>query len=155
VSGPHVLADRLHGVDADGWTGDRVTVTYAPSPRERHLDLVLAAPTWLPVGEVGAEVVADNPEEAETFWVRPGRFVPIRRPLAPDGGSIDIVFDRLFRPRTYGLGDDSRALGCVVQACAIVDGTNSMDLLADARWAARVGDGAPIGGIKRGSAGWP
>jgi len=155
VSAPHVLADRLHGVDADGWTGDRVTVTYAPSPRGRHLDVVLAAPTWLPVGEVGAEVVADSPNEAETFWIRPGRAVPIRRPLAPEGGSVDIVFDRLFRSRSYGLGDDSRTLGCIVQACSIVSGTSSTDLLTDVRWAARVGDGAPIGGTHRSFPEWP
>jgi len=149
VGGPHVLADRLYGVDADGWSGERLIVTYAPSPRERYLDAVLTAPAWLPYGEAGAQVVTDSPDKGETFLIRPGRFVRITRPLLPDGGWIDIAFDRLFRPRAYGLSADSRMLGCVVQACSIVSGTESIDLLNDLRWATRGGADTPIRGANQ------
>ena len=149
VGEPRVLADRLYGVDADGWSGERLIVTYAPGPRERYLDAVLTAPPWLPFSEIGAEVVTDSPDQAETFRIRPGRLVQIRRPLAPDGGWVDIAIDRVFRPRAYGLSADSRMLGCVVQACLIVSGTESIDLLNDLRRATRIGADTQIRGANQ------
>jgi glycosyltransferase involved in cell wall biosynthesis len=137
-------ADRLHGVYADGWTSERVVVSYVPSPHDRFLDIVLTAPPWLPFSEVRVEVLADRSDRVQTYSLRCQESVRIHQLLAREGGSIDIVFARVFDQYAYGLGENRGTSGCIVQGCSIVSADGAIDLLAESRCPGGFGAASPV-----------
>src|SRR5262249_36117751 len=62
----------LHGVYPDGWTGERVVVTYGPSDRERYLEMALATPKWAPFPTTSAHVEHNGQNDAASYRIAQG-----------------------------------------------------------------------------------
>ena len=55
----------------------------------------------------------------------------IRRALLPEGGVLQVASDTVFQPAAHGMGNDSRILSCLCDACRIVTPLDALELLED------------------------
>jgi len=130
LSGSGHFTQALHGVYSDGWTQGRVVITYDTCQEQRALEITLAAPPWFPLDRVSATILPSGHGSAETHVIERGQEVTIRRLLPGEGGFVELTVDPVFQPQTYGMGEDSRLLGCLCQACRVVSPSGAVDLLA-------------------------
>jgi len=117
--GSRLFTQRLHGVYADGWTGDRLTVSHGTGPARRHLEAVFNAPEHLSHDRLWV-VVSGGKGEAETHVIKRGQATTITRPLGKDAGFVEFLIEPTFQPSAQGDSDDARTLGCLCRGCWLV-----------------------------------
>jgi glycosyltransferase involved in cell wall biosynthesis len=123
------FTESLQGVYRDGWTGDRVVVTYGAHSGPRHLEVLFHAPPGLPHERVAVTVLTNGQILPEAHVIRCGQSVTLRRTLPSESGFIECWIEPTFRPKAHGYNDDERALGCLCQACRIISSNSTLDLL--------------------------
>lgn len=133
TSAHHLGSDCLYGIYADGWASEHISITYGPTSSDRHVDLILSAPAWLPFNELHAELVVPGSADVQRYTLRPQETIAIRQSLPRQGGLVEIEFDRVFDQYAYGQGVSRRVSGCIVQRCSIASGAEEIDLLAASR----------------------
>ena len=109
---PAPFAPGLHGVYPDGWTGERVVITFDQGSELRKLAVELAAAPWIPVASVSIRVLPDLDGSPEIHCVPRGQSMTVEREIPTGSGFLELIFHPLFQPRACGLGNDERWLGC-------------------------------------------
>lgn len=121
----------LRGVYADGWTGDRIVVTYGAETGHRYLETVLHVPSWLPHDHVSITHRLNGGGLSKTQTVRRGESITIRDQLPSADGFLEIMISPTFKPDVNGFNDDDRTLGCQCRGCSIVSGSQNYDLFKE------------------------
>jgi glycosyltransferase involved in cell wall biosynthesis len=124
------FADGIHGVYLDGWTNERVVVTYRASDEPRHLEVTFTVPAWLPCERVTAKASHNGNESPEPYVMPRGETTTLRVALPRTSGHLELTIDPVFQPRALRLNDDERTLGCLCQGCRLVSPGGVIDLLA-------------------------
>lgn len=119
---------QLHGVYPDGWTQERVEITYPGSSVLRRLQMTFEVPSFYPYDRSVVKI-SENGNRPKVYRIRRGKSGTISYPLSMNGGSIELVFKRTFRPKELGMNDDERRLGCVCRECLIQSGPDCENLL--------------------------
>ena len=119
----------IHGIYPDGWTGERLTVTYDANSEERYLEISLTAPSWLPFDRVSVCLTQDGKDDSVRYQIERGRTLIVRRMLPCDSGFVELLIDPVFQPKAYNMGEDTRMLGCVARACRVVSPGGIINLL--------------------------
>lgn len=127
---PRSFAEALQGVYPDGWTGERVVVTYSADSGLRHLEMLLQAPPWLPHDHVSVTVLTDGSGPPAVHAIARGQSAIVRQVLPNNSGYVECVIEPTFQRKTLGLNDDERVLGCLCQTCQIISEGATHDLLA-------------------------
>lgn len=115
----------LHGIYPDGWTSDRVIVTYESNPEKRRLEMQFFVPDYIPTSQVSINVLSSS---SIVYKVPTGQLVKISQELPHEGGLIEFILDPVFQPKMYGMNEDTRALGCLCQLCQVVTPNSVIDL---------------------------
>lgn len=126
---PRSFTEALQGVYPDGWTGQRVVVTYSADSGLRHMEMLLQAPTWLPHDYVSVAVLTDGSGPPAVHVIARGQSTIVRQVLPNNSGYVECVIEPTFQPKTLGLNDDERILGCLCQTCQIISTGATHDLL--------------------------
>lgn len=126
---PRSFTEALQGVYPDGWTGQRVVVTYGADSGLRHMEMLLQAPTWLPHDHVSVAVITDGSGPPTVHAIARGQSTIVRQVLPNNSGYVECVIEPTFQPKTLGLNDDERVLGCLCQTCRIIFAGATHDLL--------------------------
>jgi glycosyltransferase involved in cell wall biosynthesis/SAM-dependent methyltransferase len=119
----------LYGVYPDGWTSNHVSLTYAPAPDRRYLELALSAPAWLPVSQLSVQLIHKGASASEHHTLCPGQSLVLHRALPSTGGILELIVSPTFQPKAFGYNDDTRLLGCVVLKCLVLAPAGVVDLL--------------------------
>lgn len=122
-------SDALHGIYPDGWMGERMVVTFSPSPQDRHLEMVFSLPGFSPQKEVTACLENGLRSSRQTYRVGAGGKSDVRYHLPPKGGFLEISVSHTFQPKALGMNEDTRFLGLQCESCRIVSSAQSSDLL--------------------------
>jgi glycosyltransferase involved in cell wall biosynthesis/2-polyprenyl-3-methyl-5-hydroxy-6-metoxy-1,4-benzoquinol methylase len=122
------FADIIHGVYSDGWCGERVYMTYKASDRPRRLELEMNLPSWLPTGAMTFTLTQNGSDRPAIYRIKRAQTLTIQRDLSQQGGFIELVIDNPFQPKAFGMGDDTRFIGPMCQACRIVSEDGIVDL---------------------------
>ncbi len=109
---PLETAPAIHGVFADGWTGDRIQVVFGRG-KGRRLTVKLKAPEWIPAAAVTIRV---SPGGAKHRIAR-GEEAVIVCDLPETAGAVELLCAPTFQPG----GEDRRTLGCMLVSAAIGD----------------------------------
>jgi glycosyltransferase involved in cell wall biosynthesis len=125
---PAMKGYSLHGVYPDGWTGDRVTLTYGAPSSPGHLETLFHAPAWLPREELRLRV-CDRKGLLRGYRIKRGESMELEFVLNEAGGILDFYVLPTFRPKAQGTSEDERSLGCLCKGFAIVSGDERLDLL--------------------------
>ena len=121
----------LQGVHADGWTGERIVVTYGAESGPRYLETSLHVPSWLPHDHVSITHCLNGAGLRKNQTVRRGESITIRDQLPSTDGFLEIMISPTFQPRVNGFNDDDRTLGCQCQGCSIVSEGKHYDLFKE------------------------
>lgn len=130
VEGPQ-WASALHGVYADGWTGGRLTITFGAAAGPRHLELVLAAPPWLPHDQVSITGLAGE-TPCSVQIIKRGKSALLHLAVPEQSGHFELLVGPTFQPKAHRMNDDERWLGCLCHACNLVSPTGQENLLQGA-----------------------
>jgi hypothetical protein len=117
VSSPVVRRDALAGVFEDHWTAPQFTVSFAPSPATRRLELRLSASLGLPHPRISLRWLNRSIE------VPRGSCQTLGLDLPAAGGAIDFSISPPFRPPA----PETRSLGCMLLSCRII-GPSTVEL---------------------------
>ncbi len=129
LSGPRSFPQSLRGIYQDGWTANRVIVSYSAESSQRHLEMRLHAPQWLPHDRLSIRILPNGQAPREVQVLRRGQSLTLRQPLPSASGFVECMIEPTFQPRAFGINDDERALGCLCLACRIISPTATHDLL--------------------------
>jgi glycosyltransferase involved in cell wall biosynthesis/SAM-dependent methyltransferase len=125
LDGGKHLAPTVHGVFADGWTGDHVTIMHNPSGGQRYLEMTLYAPPWLPSENLSIRT------GTQTHVIKRDQTVTLRHRLPAAGGALEIQIHPTFQPQAQGMGTDTRILGCLCRSCRILSPDETVELFAE------------------------
>lgn len=129
IDGHGHVGQALHGIYPDRWMAKHAYITYPESHKQRHLEILLSTPNWLPFKHVYANLRRGG--ESQLFTIRRGESISIQSPLPAEKGFIELSFDPVFQPKAYQLGEDIRLLGSICEACRIVSSDETFDLLKE------------------------
>jgi len=116
---PSLISDGVKGVFQDGWTGEKMIITYGPGIKSRVLELQVSAPPWLPTGRVKLKL-QDGYNTLQKLSIRRGRKMTITQSLPEEQGHFTLTMAPTFRPSECEIGEDNRALGVRCHGCWIV-----------------------------------
>jgi len=119
TGGAH-FSTAVHGIQADGWTGDCLSVLHGPSDVPRYLELSLFAPPWLPHKTVAVTLTGAGNDHAPTQTIPSGQTLIVRQRLPATGGLVEVQISPVFQPSAHNIGTDSRTLGCLCRGCRIL-----------------------------------
>ena len=125
LDGDSHFAPALHGIFADGWTGDHVTIMYNSKGTQRYFEMTLYAPPWLPSETVSIRV------GTQTHVIRRDQTITLRRRLPVAGGALEIQIQPTFQPQAKRIGTDTRILGCLCRSCRILSPDETVELFAE------------------------
>jgi hypothetical protein len=111
---------ELHGVYEDGWTAERVTVTYPAGIVDRHLEVVLSLPDDSPYAQVRVGIGDATSEISNVVTILRGTSDVVRGDLSRAPGYIQLFIDPVFQPYARFGTEDYRLLGCVCEAAQIL-----------------------------------
>ncbi|HEY8667879.1 MAG TPA: glycosyltransferase [Tepidisphaeraceae bacterium] len=126
------FTNTVQGLWADGWTQDRVLITYEAGADDRALEIALFAPPMLPQEKVNARLAQDNDGKIETYIIERGREMTIRHAMKPEGGFIELYIEPMFVPAAVMASDDQRSMGCMCRGIAITSPVGSVELMGQA-----------------------
>jgi hypothetical protein len=129
VGGITDFSDAIYGVYGDGWTSDRVYVSYREASEPRELEITMTAPPWLPFDRLSVKMSENGEKGIDTHLLRAGGEAQIKRRLRAHGGFVEIAIAPVFQPSALGLNEDPRFLGCRCVECAIVSPSGRQRLL--------------------------
>ena len=129
-------ADAVKGIHPDGWTSERIVVTWSATAEQRRVRLTLRGADWLPWSHQRVCLVSNRERTSTTFKLRRGQAVTVEHPLPAAGGHLEFLFDPPARPSVLGVSGDDRLLGCYCTECAIVSQDASLLLYTAAAAAA-------------------
>jgi glycosyltransferase involved in cell wall biosynthesis len=112
-------ADAVKGIHPDGWTSERIVVTWSAGSQQRSVRLRLRGADWLPWAHQRVRLVKDGQDMVKTFKLRRGQTLTIEQQLPAAGGHLEFLIDPPAVPKGLGLGDDDRLLGCHCTECVI------------------------------------
>jgi len=118
----------LHGLTADYWTHDRLTLSYGASSERRHVEIELSSPDWLQHAYISVTRISATAEPA-AYSITHGKSLVLREKLNQAGGKIEFFIEPLFQPKALGLGEDTRYLGCRCSECWLFEGKKRSSLL--------------------------
>ncbi len=127
------LVNMLKGVYPDGWTHARLQLTCAAAAEPRTLRLTLQSPRWLPWGFQWIRLVKNRHHDGKIWKLKRGRTLVIEQPLPREGGTLEVLIDPAVIPKSLGLNDDARLLGCLCRECTISGPTSKMEIQRDAQ----------------------
>lgn len=128
LSGNRQFSEAIHGVFPDGWTQDRVFVTFNGSAEKRTLEIQFEVPSYWPHREVSV-TLSDGKIPFKTQILHRGKRTMIRHSLPEDAGILEFTFAPKFQPKDYGLNEDERILGCMCPTCSILSGGQRKSLI--------------------------
>jgi glycosyltransferase involved in cell wall biosynthesis len=114
------FTDTLKSIYPDGWTTERLLISFAAGVGPRRLRLALESPPWLPWAFQRIRLLGRRGKRATTYKLHRGRGLTIERALPVEGGMLELVFDPPLIPQALGLSDDARFLGCMCTECVLV-----------------------------------
>jgi glycosyltransferase involved in cell wall biosynthesis len=112
--------DAVKGIHPDGWTSERIVVTWSATAEQRWVRLKLRGADWLPWSYQRVSVVRNREHTSTTFRLRRGQTMTVEQQLPAAGGHLEFLFDPPARPSVLGVSGDDRLLGCYCTECAIV-----------------------------------
>jgi glycosyltransferase involved in cell wall biosynthesis len=113
------FTDAVKGIYPDGWTSERIVVTWSATAAHRAIRLTLRGADWLPWPHQRVRLFKDLERTGTTFKLRRGQVLTIEHDLPAAGGHLEFLFDPPAVPSVLGLGDDDRLLGCYCKECLI------------------------------------
>ncbi len=126
---PVTPAHILHGVYADGWAGETVTLSYGKSSGARRAEFVFHYPPWAPYRK-SSIVISDHSGRLETHVIKKGETSAISFDLLNCGSILQFRIEPVFQPKAFGLNDfDERTLSCICRECWIANETGRDSLL--------------------------
>ena len=114
-----VFEDYLQGLWNDGWCGEYLILTTAPSPEATVLELELTCPKWFPGPEVGIHVSLGGGNKPHVSFVERGKRAVVTAQLDPAGGVVELFFTPAYTPYELGHSGDTRRLSCYVHRCTL------------------------------------
>jgi hypothetical protein len=108
----------LTGIYADGWVGPFLSAQIVADGSPKQLELLLAAPTWLPYPSVTLAARHNGTALCAPLDITRGTSACWVIPLMSDG-DCEIRSSRSFVPARTGESDDRRELSVIVQRCSI------------------------------------
>jgi hypothetical protein len=128
---PTGLEPAVHGIFADGWLGERMTVVYGRGREWRRLRVHLAVPEWAPVPKLDVRVSSRGDEgNGVRMAVAAGASATVNVILNGAAEWAEMRCSPTFQPDICGAGPDSRALSCRVLSVEIVDADGAVLALA-------------------------
>jgi len=91
--------------------------------------MLLHVPLDFPHQRVLISLFPDGEKASNTFMLKCGQSLTIRQTLPCDSGYLECWVEPTFQPRTHGINEDERVLGCLCQTCRIVSPGGAHDLL--------------------------
>jgi glycosyltransferase involved in cell wall biosynthesis/SAM-dependent methyltransferase len=110
----------LHGVYPDGWTNDRMVLTFPRDTRQRYLQLELEGPEDAPSGIFSVAVGTGDGRADDKYSLQKGEAIAIRKALPAEGGIIQIRCGPVFQPDASIGGGDSRRLALKCRLCRVM-----------------------------------
>ena len=124
----------IEGVYPDGWTGERVTVRFKKATISRKLELLLEFPGWGAENSLTVRLLCTDEKPQKKVLSR-GERITLEQDLPQAGGSVQLKFDLVFQPKSLGLGDDTRQLGCRFLAGRILAADGGTEVLGPGEYA--------------------
>lgn len=119
---------RFHGVYPDGWTSERMVLTFPRDTRQRYLQLKLEGPQYAPSEYFSVAVADGSSQPADRYSIRRGEIMTIRKSLSPEGGLIEVRCDPSFEAESLS-GADSRRLALKCRLCRVVSASGEVTAL--------------------------
>jgi glycosyltransferase involved in cell wall biosynthesis len=115
--GPFI--NHVDGLQPDGWTTDRLSVTYAAGDEGRVLEMDMVIPR-VPAEHMTVRYCHNDVRNWDEIVLEPESGVTFRQSLGAAGGFIDMEIGPLYRPCDIDPTADARELGFMCQRCEIV-----------------------------------
>jgi glycosyltransferase involved in cell wall biosynthesis len=112
--------DSVKGIYHDGWTSERIVLTWSPSEEGRTVRLTLRGADWLPWSHQRVRLLKDHQQFGKVIKLMRGQTLTIEHELPAAGGHLEFLFDPPASPHAVGLGGDNRLLGCMCTECVIL-----------------------------------
>jgi glycosyltransferase involved in cell wall biosynthesis/SAM-dependent methyltransferase len=125
---PKQFACRAYGIYDDGWTAERVVITFPESPVERYLEVVVL-PHLAGRESVTITLRQDSVADSATYLLTSEQPLALHRPLPLSQGFIELQVQPALRPLSYKGQRDYRRLGVRCGECRVVSASGVIDLL--------------------------
>jgi glycosyltransferase involved in cell wall biosynthesis len=119
VAASRRFADALRDLHQDGWSSERLVISFAPAAGPRSLRLHLRAAAWLPWAHQKIRLHRGRGKPGQVYRLKRGQELVIEQPLPADGGCLEFLIDPPVQPSALGLNNDDRTLGCECLGCTI------------------------------------
>ncbi len=125
---PRKFHDEVKGIYADGWTGDRLDITYNHEQLGRILELKMELPPWYPYRQ--SAISLNGHSKMKRKWkIRRGQSLEIKLPLIDKENHLAFAIEPTFIPAEYNITPDNRALGVLCQRCGLISPNGEYKLL--------------------------
>jgi len=131
INGRRFSSTSLLGIYPDRWTQEKVVVVYPARSDSRLLRITLEVPTFYPYDYASVKV-SEKGTPSKVYRIMRGESSTILHPFGVKGGSVEFFFERIFRPKEFGINNDERWLGCICLECSVKSGTDCETLLESA-----------------------
>ena len=121
-------SNLLVGVHPDGWVGPQLRLQMKSATNDRHLEMDVTLPAWVPMAKVVVTVVQHGDIVLETSIAR-GSAPTLSIPLPRTSGAILIDLSPSFSPADAGVGADSRELSVLLGKCTMVSADGNAIIL--------------------------
>jgi len=123
VNEHYLYSQALHGIHPDGWTENRVMVTYQDDVVSRYAEIEFYVPPSFPYKQAVIKVLDGN-AKPDSYKIKRGESKIVRCALSSNNNFIEFSIEPTFQPKAFGLNDDERHLGCLCKGCWIVSEQN-------------------------------
>lgn len=111
--------DVVHGIFEDGWTSDKISLTYAVGKEDRMLSMTLHCPLSHPKAPLSISVLGEHLPENILYSLVAGETLTIQHSIPRESGHLDVFIKEVFQPSQHNMGGDVRGLGCVFQGYSV------------------------------------
>lgn len=119
--------NSLTGIFPDRWTEANFIITFENCEKQRILKLSICLPEFIPFKHVKRRMYNNSTSK---YWsLSQGEELIIEIPLLSERGKINFSVYPTFKPSKYGISDDERDLGVMLNKCVITTGDDEKDLI--------------------------
>ena len=112
--------DEVEGVHGDGWSSDRIVVSFSRCSEEKMLEIQFWAPPWIPAAALTVQLTGNREGLAKNYELERGETLGLEERLPRNGGWVEFHISPTFQPAAVSKGADSRTLGCMVKSLRLV-----------------------------------
>lgn len=112
--------DGVDGVYPDGWTSDRLVVSFGGGLGTRSLVGSFEAPGWIPADQLVLDLKDHEEKSSQRYSLKRGESLALEKTLTRPSGWLELVISPVFQPSACNMGADTRTLGCRIKKLGFV-----------------------------------